>query len=99
MAGDRWRLLVQQGQALWQWWVRTPERAIERAFRAATAIAKLETDYFQGQEISPSAGYSENTYDLIQSQLTKNLAAIDVALAEYRFSSRLPFTLRETLQG
>jgi len=98
MASNGWRLLVQQGQALRQWWVRTPERAIDRAFRAATAIAKLETDYFQGQEISPNAGYSENTYDLIQRQLAKNLAAIDVALAEYRFSARLPFTLRETLQ-
>ncbi|AFY73643.1 CemA family [Synechococcus sp. PCC 7502] len=76
-------------------WVKdTPARAIDLAYKAAVAVKKLEDDYFEGNPISRNWGYADNTYSLFQTQLQNALITIDVRLAEYRLSSRIPNFLK-----
>jgi hypothetical protein len=77
-----------------QWIKNTPERAVESAYRAAVAIKKLEDDYFEGNSVSKDWGYATNTYSVFQTQLQSALSTIDVRLAEYRISSRIPSFLK-----
>ncbi|NKB17643.1 MAG: hypothetical protein HC770_05365, partial [Pseudanabaena sp. CRU_2_10] len=51
-----------------QWFTKTPERAIDRAYEAAVNIKKIEEEYFGGNPISENAGYSENTFSLFNIQ-------------------------------
>ncbi len=73
-----------------QWVKNTPERAIDTAYKAAVTIKKLEDDYFEGNPVSKDWGYAPNTYSLFQTQLQSALSSIDVRLAEYKISSRIP---------
>jgi CemA family len=74
-----------------QWFTKTPERAIDRAYQAAVSIKKIEEEYFGGKPISESAGYSENTFSLFNIQLRNYLSTIDARLTEYKLSSRVPY--------
>jgi hypothetical protein len=80
-----------------RWIIRTPERSVDEAFKAALAIAKLEREYFQGETISPiptnRSTYSENTLRLLLAQLRNELSTIEMRLAEYRTSTRIPYLL------
>jgi CemA family len=76
-----------------QWFTKTPERAIDRAYEAAVNIKKIEEEYFGGNPISENAGYSENTFSLFNIQLRKYLSTIDARLTEYKLSSRVPYLL------
>jgi hypothetical protein len=77
-----------------QWVKNTPERAIDTAYKAATVIKKLEDDYFEGNPVSKDWGYADNTYSLFQTQLQNALSSIDVRLAEYKISSKIPTFLK-----
>ncbi|CAN1211430.1 hypothetical protein TUMEXPCC7403_14605 [Tumidithrix helvetica PCC 7403] len=79
-------------QAL-QWVQKTPERSVAEAYQAAVNIKKIEDEYFNGSEISNLAGYSENTFSLFQIQLNKYLSTIDVSLAAYKVSAKMPYCL------
>jgi len=74
------------------WLRRTPERAVYQAFQSAIKIKKIEDEFFNGQPISDTAGYTTNAYSLFRVQLQKNLQNIRLRLAEYRVSASLPFT-------
>jgi len=76
-----------------RWVANTPVRAVEEAYKAAIEIKKMEDEYFGGKEISDLTGYSENTYSLFLTQLRKCLVTIDLRLAEYKVSSKLPYLL------
>ncbi len=76
-----------------QWFTKTPERAIDRAYEAAVNIKKIEEEYFGGNSISENAGYSENTFSLFNIQLRNYLSTIDARLTEYKLSSRVPYLL------
>ncbi len=76
-----------------QWFTKTPERAIDRAYEAAVSIKKIEEEYFGGNPISENAGYSENTFSLFNIQLRRYLSTIDARLTEYKLSSRVPYLL------
>ena len=75
------------------WLRRTPERAVYEAFQSAIKIKKIEDEFFNGQPIADTAGYTPNAYSLFRFQLQKNLQNIRLRLAEYRVSASLPFTL------
>lgn len=76
-----------------RWFASTPIRAVEEAYKAAVLIKKLEDDYFGGNEISETSGYSENAYSLFRAQLLKSLGIIDIRLAEYKVSCFIPYLL------
>jgi hypothetical protein len=79
-----------------QWFKKTPERSVAEAYQAAVNIKKIEDEYFNGNEISSLAGYSENTFSLFKIQLRKYLNTIDIRLAEYKLSSTVPYCLPES---
>lgn len=79
--------------SLFNWFLTTPERAIDRAYQAAVAIKKLEDEFFGGNPISLQAGYSASNNSYFRAQLTKNLRKMRSRLAEYKLSARLPFCL------
>jgi hypothetical protein len=74
-----------------QWFTKTPERAIDRAYESAVNIKKIEEEYFGGNPIAENAGYSENTFSLFNIQLRQYLSTIDARLTEYKLSSRVPY--------
>ncbi|NJK35069.1 MAG: hypothetical protein HC919_09015 [Oscillatoriales cyanobacterium SM2_2_1] len=76
-----------------QWIRRTPERAIAKAYRGAVNIKRIEDEYFDGGIIRDTSGYSASAFSLFRQQLQKNLQIIDISLAEYRLSARLPSLL------
>jgi hypothetical protein len=77
-----------------RWVKNTPERAIDTAYKAAITIKKLEDDYFEGNPVSKDWGYADNTYSLFQTQLQNALSSIDVRLAEYKISAKIPSFLK-----
>lgn len=75
------------------WLRRTPERAVYQAYQSAVTIKKIEDEFFNGQPIADTAGYTTNAYSLFRLQLQRNLQNIRLRLAEYQVSAALPFTL------
>lgn len=81
-------------RSLWaaagRWYETTPDRALNRAYDAALAIAAIETRYFQGEAIDPdSPQYTGAIRDYFRSELKKHFTAIDLGLAEFRTSNLL----------
>jgi hypothetical protein len=81
-------------RSLWaaagRWYETTPDRALNRAYEAALAIAAIETRYFQGDVIDPdSPQYTGAIRDYFRSELKKHFTAIDLGLAEFRTSNLL----------
>lgn len=92
MAWNPWKSFKNQINSSRQWLKRTPERAIYKAFQAAISIKKIEDEFFNGEPIADTAGYSTNTYRFFRLELSKNLQTIRTRLAEYQLSASLPFT-------
>ncbi|GAB4344738.1 MAG: proton extrusion protein PcxA [Cyanophyceae cyanobacterium] len=81
-------------RSLWaaagRWYETTPDRALNRAYDAALAIAAIETRYFDGNVIDPdSPQYTGAIRDYFRSELKKHFTAIDLGLAEFRTSNLL----------
>lgn len=73
---------------LWQWFSKTPSRAIDSAYEAALKIRQLEDQHFGGQPISESSGnYSRSAYRLLEKELDKYLKIIKRRMAEFKASS------------
>ena len=70
-----------------QWFVKTPDRALDQAYEAALKIRQLEDAYFEGNIISPNNGYSPSAYQLIVKDLKKSLSVIHRRMAEFRASN------------
>jgi hypothetical protein len=74
-------------QFSYQWLVKTPERALEKAYNAAVKIKLIEDEYFQGQRISESSPlYSRSVTDCFITDLNKYLNLIKINLTEFKVS-------------
>ncbi len=70
-----------------QWFSRTPERALDQAYRAALKIKAIEDEHFNGEKISTkSRNYGNNTISYFKSDLNKYLNIIRVRLGEFKTS-------------
>jgi len=87
-------------QNLQQWFWRTPERALDSAYKCALEIKRIEDQYFDGQTINPDSGkYGSYSFDYFQASLNKLLSQMKIRMAEFRVSrlflnSTEPSTLR-----
>lgn len=70
-----------------QWFFKTSERSLERAYQAAVKIKAIEDEYFEGKKVSDDLGlYSKNIIDCLLTDVEKNLAIIRLRLAEFKVS-------------
>jgi CemA family len=73
--------------ASYHWYLRTPERSLDEAQKAALQIKALEDEHFNGKKIdSESADYSENVMDFFESDLKKQLQIARMRLTEFKIS-------------
>ncbi len=69
------------------WFLETPDRALEDAYIAACNIRKIEEKYFNGKKIDPeNASHGEQTFAYFKSELQRNLRTAKVRLREFRSS-------------
>ena len=70
-----------------QWFSRTPQRALDRAYKAAIAIKEIEDKYFNGKQVSQSnANYSKTAVTYFENEVNGYLKTIDIALTTFRTS-------------
>ncbi|MDY7012747.1 MAG: proton extrusion protein PcxA [Cyanobacteriota bacterium] len=68
-----------------RWFFETPERALDRAYRAALKIRAIEDEYFQGDRVCPEANqYCQAVFSYCQTEVRKNLKIARASLAEFR---------------
>lgn len=71
-----------------QWFLKTPERALDDAYDAVLMIRGIEDAHFGGSKISPDFGnYSQSVQAYFQTELKKYLKIAKVRLAEFKASS------------
>ncbi|HEY9609664.1 proton extrusion protein PcxA [Allocoleopsis sp.] len=74
-----------------QWFLSTPERALDQAYKAALMIKAIEDEHFKGKKISASSGeYTDSVISYFEADLKKYLKTIKVRLVEFK-SSRSVF--------
>ncbi|PPS45668.1 proton extrusion protein PcxA [Chroococcidiopsis sp. TS-821] len=69
-----------------QWYLDTPERSLEEAYKAALLIKAMEDEHFNGQKIAPNPNYGSSAIAYFQSELKKHLKTIRMRLTEFRAS-------------
>ncbi len=70
-----------------QWFLRTPERALNQAYEAAQTIEAIERDYFGGNPISSRYGnYGDSAMTYFEGELKQYLNLMRVRMAEFRAS-------------
>jgi hypothetical protein len=73
-----------------QWFSGTPERALDRAYRAAIKIKDIEDRHFNGQKVSARfSNYGESVISYFKTEVNGYLQTIDMALAEFKASRLL----------
>ncbi len=73
--------------ATYEWYLRTPERSLEEAYRAALQIKAIEDEHFNGNKIDPdSALYSSSVMDYFELDLKKQLRIVRMRLTEFKAS-------------
>lgn len=73
-----------------QWYVDTPTRSLDEAYKAALLIKAIEDEHFNGKKIAPeSANYSSSVMAYFQTELRKNLKTIRMRLDEFKISRNL----------
>ncbi|OUC13919.1 MAG: proton extrusion protein PcxA [Alkalinema sp. CACIAM 70d] len=81
---SRLRGYVQRAE---QWYLTTPDRALDEAYDAALMIQALENEHFGGQKISPNhSQVGQETYAYFEQELNKHLKTIRLRLSEFRLS-------------
>ncbi|MBD2344476.1 proton extrusion protein PcxA [Anabaena subtropica] len=71
----------------YRWYLRTPERSLEEAYKAALNIKAIEDEYFNGNKIDFNlAIYSNSVMDYFESDLAQQLKTARMRLTEFRFS-------------
>lgn len=67
------------------WYLRTPERSLDEAYKTALQIQAVENEHFNGNKISPDTSrYSSSVMDYFQSDLKKQLKNIRMRLTEFK---------------
>jgi CemA family len=81
---SRLRSFVQRSE---QWYLTTPDRALDEAYDAALAIRAIEEQHFQGQKIEVRPGsYSASSVSYFEAELRKYLKIMRMRLTEFRAS-------------
>ncbi|WP_427159047.1 proton extrusion protein PcxA [Aliinostoc sp. HNIBRCY26] len=71
----------------YRWYLQTPERSLDEAYKAALKIKAIEDEYFNGSTIDfNSAIYSSSVMDYFESDIKKQLKLVRMRLTEFRFS-------------
>lgn len=71
----------------YRWYLRTPERSLEEAYKAALQIKAIEDEHFKGHKIDSNlAIYSSNAMDYFESDLHKQLRIARMRLTEFKAS-------------
>ena len=71
----------------YRWYLLTPERALEEAYKSALKIQDIERQHFNGNKISRNADlYSSSVMDYFQSDLNKLLKNVRMRLTEFKAS-------------
>src|SRR5919202_2519436 len=74
-----------------QWFLSTPERALDQAYKAALMIKAIEDEHFNGKKISAnSSDHSDSVIAYFEADLKEYLNSIKVRLTEFK-SSRSVF--------
>ncbi len=71
-----------------QWYLTTPERALDQAYQAALKIKKIEDEHFAGNKIAAGYGHSNTVMAYFQAELKKHLKTCRMRLTEFRASNR-----------
>lgn len=73
--------------AAYQWYLRTSERSLDEAYKAALQIKAMEDEHFNGHPINAdSSKFSRSVMDYFESELQKQLKLINMRLTEFKFS-------------
>ncbi|GFE68007.1 proton extrusion protein PcxA [Chroococcus sp. FPU101] len=74
-------------QSIIQWYAKTPERALDQAYRAALKIKDIENKYFNGQKVSGEfSGYGSSIVASFKTEVNGFLQIIKIRKAEYETS-------------
>src|SRR5919202_5121338 len=75
-----------------QWFLNTPERALDQAYKAALMIKAIEDEHFHGKKVSfDSTDQSSSVVAYFEADLNKYLQTVRVRLTEFK-SSRSVFS-------
>lgn len=70
-----------------RWYLETPERSLDEAYRAALLIKAIENEHFNGKRIAPeSASYGNSVMVYFQSELKQLLKTVRMRLVEFKAS-------------
>ncbi len=70
-----------------QWFSKTPERALDQAYRATIKIKDIEDKHFQGQKVSTEfSDYGETAISYFRTEVNGYLRTIRIKLAEFKVS-------------
>ncbi len=73
-----------------QWFHKTPERALEQAYKAALAIKTIEDQHFGGQKVSEDAPqYTPSVLECFVKDVEKHLNTIKFKLSEFKLTRSL----------
>lgn len=82
-----------------QWFSETPERSLDRAYKAALTIKAIEDEHFGGRKIpTQSTEYGDNTLAYFQAEIKKYLKTAKFGLAEFKASraiARVPESTKD----
>lgn len=71
----------------YRWYLQTPERSLEEAYKAALQIKAIEDEHFNGQKIDyKSTIHSNSVMDYFESDLKKQLKIARMRLTEFKAS-------------
>lgn len=69
-----------------RWYLETPERSLDEAYKAALAIKAIEDEYFNGKKIATDGAYGNSAMSYFQGELKKYLRTIRMRLTEFKAS-------------
>ena len=82
-----------------QWLSDTPQRSLDRAYRAALEIKEIEDKHFNGQKVSAeSSDYGNSVLSYFQSEVKRYLTTAKMRLAAFK-ASRLFLSISEFKNG
>jgi len=71
----------------YKWYLRTPERSLDEAYKAALKVKEIEDEHFSGGEISIGAGiHSSTVMQYFDKQLDALLRTVRMRLTEFKAS-------------
>ena len=96
------KTMSDQLQTVYQWFTKTPERALEQAYQSVLNIQVIERKYFDGNDIDlTSTRYPINVMACLQTDLERYLNTAKLRVAEFKLSramlSKIDYTLLEKL--